>query len=59
MTRRGEAVLPKAITYCIKTGHAEARGSVFDIEEEEDVYKPHDAIEGTPTPGTSADVWLL
>lgn len=47
------------MSYCIKAGHAEARGSVFDVEEEEDVDESHDAIKGTPTPGTSADVWLL
>ena len=46
-------------SYCIKTGHAEARGSIFDIEEEEDMDEPHYAIKGTPTPGSSADVWLL
>lgn len=45
--------------YCIKTGHAEARGSIFDIEEEEDVDEAHDAIKSTPTPGAGADVWLL
>lgn len=46
-------------TYRIKAGHAKARRSVFDVEKEEDVDEPHDAIKGTPTPGTSADVWLL
>lgn len=43
----------------VETGHAESRGSVFDIEEEEDVNKSHDAVEGTPAPGTRADVRLL
>lgn len=45
--------------YRIKAGHAEARGSVFDIEEEEDVNESHDAVKGAPTPGTGADVRLL
>lgn len=49
----------KGTSYCIKAGHAEARWSIFDVEEEEDVDEPHDAIKGTPTPGASADVWLL
>ena len=36
-----------------------ARRSVLDVEEEEDVYQAHDGIEGPPTPGARADVWLL
>lgn len=46
-------------SYCIKAGHAESRGPIFDVEEQEDVDESHDAIKGTPTPGASADVWLL
>lgn len=46
-------------SYCVKAGHAEARRSIFDVEEEEDMDQPHDAVKGTPTPGAGADVWLL
>lgn len=47
------------MSYGVKTGHAKARGSVLNVEEEEDVDQPHDAIKGAPTPGAGADVWLL
>lgn len=49
----------QVISYCIEAGHAKARGSVFDVEEEEDVDKPQNAVKGTPAPVTSANVGLL
>lgn len=45
--------------YCIKAGHAVTGGSILNVEKEEDVNQPHDAVKGRPTPGTGADVWLL
>ena len=57
--RRNKLRYSKVTSYCIKAGHAEAWGSVFDVEEKEDVDEPHDGVKGTPTPRAGADVWLL
>ena len=47
------------MSHCIEAGHAVARGSVLDVEEEEDVDEPHDGVEGAPAPRAGADVGLL
>ena len=46
-------------TYHVEAGHAKARGSVFDVEEEEDVDQSQRDVEQAPAPGSGADFRLL
>ena len=56
---RDFVILQSDGTHRVEANNVVARGSVLDVEEEEDVYQSHDGVEGPPAPGARADVWLL